>query len=65
MESRLQIMIFKSRNYNEIVEELGSDIKVFPGAEVKLKGVHLLVIAAPEDAEYLSEGLVKLKQIKI
>lgn len=51
-------------NYNEIVEELGSDIKVFPGAEVKLKGGHLLVIAAPEDAEYLSEGLVKLKQIK-
>lgn len=47
-------------NFNEIKMHFGNKVKVFPGAEVKLKGGHLLVITSEDNAEELNEYLSNL-----
>lgn len=51
-------------NYKKIKQHFDNKIVVFPGAEIKLKGGHILVIDDGENAKRLSDSLRELLETK-
>lgn len=51
------------QNFKQIQKELNGKVKIFPGAEVKLKGGHILIIDEPKNIQRIHDSLMKLKNI--